>query len=280
MHTRHLRQTVARTLVLFGFGMLVLALAACSQPEPVTELIVSLEPPAGGSAATASRPEPDKPVVLVARAAAIDVARHGVWMSADSSNPARMDITRTLPPNDRGEWIVHRVPVRKGALDNKKRSDVTLKVDEQGAIYVVQSVEAAENVFTEFNPPMLMLPAEMKAGQTLTSTFHMVVRPLGRPDEVSTEGDATNTVECLGHETISTPSGTYETVKIRSTLKALMGNVEVENVTVSWFAPQHGIVAETRTQRVVAMGLQVRSAAESWVLAPGAPAATAPTAAR
>lgn len=246
-------------------------LGGCSTPKPVTELIVKVPetdpghaPGAPGQVASVH--------VLEARAAAVDVDHHAVWMSADSTNAGRFDIARSLPPNERGEWVVHRVPLRKGAPDVKKRSDVTLRVDAQGAVHVVQTVEAAEYVQTTFDPPMLMLPPRITPGETVTSAFHMKVHPLGKPDEVNTEGDATNTVACIGHETISTPAGTFETMKVRSVFKALMGNVEVENVTETWFAPRRGIVAETRTQRVTAMGVQVRSGAESWVLAPDAPA--------
>lgn len=256
-----------------GVGGVVVGLAcvmggcASDGPEPDRILVagpVTAAPGAGDAAPTASSPA--SAGVLRAREVTIDIPSRTDYDSGSSSTNARLRVERSLPPGGDGAWGIVRQTVIDGADAPGERSELSVKVEADGDVVLLRTLESADKVITTFSPGMLIAPREMSPGQTRVESFEMVVHPADKPGEVQARGDATVTLEHLGVERLTTPAGEIEAMKIRSVLKVKLGQAEVENTTTSWFAPGKGVVAERRRERVVVMGVPIRGGGESWVI--------------
>ncbi len=174
------------------------------------------------------------------------------------------------------DWTVTRSEVQ-GIGEAVVGSELVFRID-GGDQVLVQTTEHADEVVTEMKPPMLVFPARLEAGKPEKREFRMIVHPAGNPNVVKNEGPASNELVYEADETLAVPVGTFETRKVRSTLRAELGKAKVENVTESWYAPPPGpgLVAERERQRVTVFGVPVRVSDRMWVLEKWESAATAP----
>jgi len=82
-----------------------------------------------------------------------------------------------------------------------------------------------------YDPPVLRIKLPFKAGQTWTSTVNKYGIPL------------TTTFESLGTEKTQTPAGSFECVKVKSTLTTMQGQPSM--ISVGYYAPNTGLVHQT-----------------------------------
>lgn len=175
--------------------------------------------------------------------------------------PGRLDVNRDAPGS------VLMVRERQEGEDGKAiERELTMEVSEDGSLTLRREVNRAERVIVDFDPPMIVYPANLATGGSIEQKVRMTVHPLNSPDRVQAQGDATQHLRCEGREKISTPSGEMDTVKLVSTLRADLGGPQVVNETQEWFSHTGGIVAIKRMERTTMLGVRVRANSEWWVI--------------
>lgn len=175
----------------------------------------------------------------------------------------RLNVARTPPPATAAEWTT-----RWAARDRRgeKLSEHTFRHAPDGGVAMLQTVEHADKVVTSFEPPLVVLPGRLDGGSTLRQTLRMVVRPIGKPETIQSEGAASNELTYVADETVETPAGTFEAARVRSVLKVKLGTANVTATTDAWYAPGVGLVAQRRQERVTVFGVPVREGRTGWVL--------------
>ena len=209
---------------------------------------------------------------------------HDVLAGPDGATPPRpTQHTLREPTSDQpGSIRVQRVFYdANGRPDESTRTVMTLQRTADGAVVLLQTIEHADKVITDFDPPMVIFPATLTGGQPFLQTLRMVVHPIDRPRSIKTSGPATHEIELLGRESISTPAGTFDCFKVRTTLRASLGGAKVVQTTDTHFAPGAGIIAESQSLRVAVLGVPIRTDDSRLVLRalgkpgkPGAPPAS------
>lgn len=169
-----------------------------------------------------------------------------------------------------GTWFSRQCVWEDGKLELGTLSEQEFRLGEDGSLELVRSIEHDDEVVTWFEPPARVLRAGMRAGDVFTQELRMVVRPMGEPGKVKTQGDAQARTEVLGPAEIQTPEGVVGVQRFRRTLKAKLGAANVEVITEFALAAGRGLVSEKTRERVTVLGLAIRSGSESWAREGGA----------
>lgn len=137
--------------------------------------------------------------------------------------------------------------------------------DADGNVVLVQEVNHEEKVVVDFEPPLVIYPASIGAGESREQKVHMTVHPMRDTTRVQAQGDVKHTIRWDGSEEIQTPAGKVEAKKLVSVFEADLGGPQVRNETQEWIAPGRGVVARKKMERTTMLGLKVRSKSEWWV---------------
>ncbi len=154
-----------------------------------------------------------------------------------------------------------------GALLTEELTVEHFRIGEDGSLELERTEKFDDDVVTWFEPPLRVWPSGLAGGGSVVQKLRMVVRPMGDPGSIKTQGDAEHTVEVLGEDRVVTPSGEeFTAVRMRRTLRAKLGIAEVEVAALSWLAERVGVVAERARERVNVLGVTIRRSDESWGL--------------
>lgn len=213
--------------------------------------------------------EADVPITLGSagpldpRAIAIDTPPEAVFRPWGRESDDRLTITRSTPAGSPTQWATSR-RLARGSI-----SEETVEVTPAGDLAIATQSNHRERVLVEFEPPLVVVPAGLKAGsEPFAQDLSMVVHPIDNRRQVRAKGKARNEIVYQGVQRLETPAGTFDNArKLTSTLTADLPPSKVRNVTEQWFVDGIGLVAERRTERTEVMGLAVRNNAEAWWLA-------------
>lgn len=134
-------------------------------------------------------------------------------------------------------------------------------------LVLLRTVEHEDDVATDFEPPLVVLPDSLGVGDApFTQSLRMVVRERANPSRIKAEGDATQEISREPDETLVTALGPLRAARVRSVLRARLGPAEVVSTSVTWYHPELGPIAETRREVVRVLGLTTRDASQSWVV--------------
>jgi hypothetical protein len=163
---------------------------------------------------------------------------------------------------------VWRATVAEGAIapDLGKLSQRELVVEADGSVALARTDEAAERVFTLFEPAMVVLPAGLVPGARREQTLRMTVYPAGNPGTPQSTGEARHTVEYMGDVRVRTPAGEFDARHLRTSLRVTLGPAEVSVDDDLWYADGVGLLAEDSRELVKAVGLVIRRKRERWSL--------------
>lgn len=184
-----------------------------------------------------------------------------------------------LEPSSPGVWVVTRRVLSGGASAGGRSGEVGFdrremwRIDADGSAGIVESVNRGENVEVVFDPGLRILPSGLATGVASEQSLRMTVHPLGDRSRVRAAGGATQLVELLGSSSVPTPMGDAPALVMRTLLDASLGPSRVRNETWTWVASSSGVwgatgvvLAERRLERTTALGIQIRSSDETWVL--------------
>ena len=276
-HCGSVSSTISRAGRMIAGAALILAIAGCAGNESDDELVLpttSAEPGLsaqhGGRGPSAAGELVEALVKLATEGAKETTYQPG---GGGDSLPAgtKLVVKRSKPPSERGRtWVVPREVVCNGVSDDGQRSDLTFVVDKaDGALRLVSTIEAADEVFTEFRPPLLVVPAQMTVGKAaaIIEPVELIVHPRGQPNKIKNQGKGTNTLTLIGRDAVSVKGVSVECLKLIARLQVDMSPAKVLTVTESWFAVDgSGLIAERRTERVTIAGLLIRNKKQHWVI--------------
>lgn len=193
------------------------------------------------------------------------------------------EVEVVLEPSSPGSWVVTRRVLSDGASAGGRaelgsgevgfdRREMW-RIDAEGSAGIVESVNRGENVEVVFEPGLRILPSGLATGVASEQSLRMTVHPLGDRSRVRAAGGATQRVELLGSSRVPTPMGDAPALVMRTLLEASLGPSRVRNETWTWVASSAGVwgptgvvLAERRLERTTALGIQIRSSDETWVL--------------
>lgn len=169
-----------------------------------------------------------------------------------------------VPGGDESTYGQKRILIN--GSDEKVIREQTLRLLDDGSVVLVEEINHTEGVEVVFEPPMVVLPVQIREGELPASEGRMTVHPLGDRSRVRAKGPVRNTANCEGAFQVSTPAGLFDAWKLTSTLSADLGPSKVQNETVLWLVPGIGLIAERREEKTTVMGIPVRSNSETWVI--------------
>jgi hypothetical protein len=245
--------------------------AGCASPPPIEP-----ERALSGVHADGSRPfvNPGRPLLAVEVARGPDTSisrsrqdealRQVTQRRAVADRPERVEVLKSVqrraraavdaPGGDGADWV-----------EDPRRSQALQLRWEGGELLLTRTVEAGDNVATEFEPALLVLPRRLEPGRPFAQRARIVVRPLDRPDRVQAEGEALQETIYEADERLRLPAGEVLTHRVRQVLRMKLGPADITSTSVTWYAPGQGSVAETREEVVRVMGVVTRRDVQSWV---------------
>jgi hypothetical protein len=219
-------------------------------------------------AETEAAPVEAPSVRATARDLSVEVSPSLSYVAREGSSTEVMRIERGPPapgPDGRMRWTVRRSRAARPDAGFEPMSEQVFVLLDDGSVAIAEDIVHDEQVEVVFDPPMVVMPAELAAG-TFQQTVQMLVHPLGNRARSKGKGPVRQSIQLLGGETIQTPAGTVEAVHIRQEFVASLNPAEVTNTTDQWFVPRIGLVAEKRSERTLVLGVPLRSSREEWVV--------------
>lgn len=169
---------------------------------------------------------------------------------------------RTQASAAEGEWSVARATAGSEA-ERAVRTELLHVQD--GAVVMARTIDHGEKVETVFEPALVVMPRELARGESASQDVRMTVHPEGERSKRRAAGTARNEIVYVGDETMEVGGKQVAARHVRGVFTADLSGTKVRNVTDQWFVDGEGLVAETRSERTLLMGLPVRQSEESWV---------------
>ena len=131
-----------------------------------------------------------------------------------------------------------------------------------GSIVLIETETRGEKVLSRYDPPLILMPARLAPNEPHVQQVHLTVHPLKNPKRISHQGPAENTLLYAGRQRIRTQSGAFEAARVEAKFTANLGLAQVNNETISLYAPSVGLVAERGTEQAKTFGIAVKN--DSW----------------
>jgi hypothetical protein len=141
-----------------------------------------------------------------------------------------------------------------------------LRRDAHGNVLMTAVIDEGNNALTHFNPPIVVMPAELRRGERFESRAAMRVVDARNPTKERERGTAVRTVEYLGDRLLLTNFGKVATYQLKITFTADLRMADAETNTTLYIAPELGIVAEQSSEKVTVLGALTSEVGEVAVL--------------
>lgn len=223
----------------FAAAAIAAGVGACSTHEPRSLL---QSPPTSAALNAADVYRPGSPVREFAGAADVQGKRerreHG---AADSQGVWKLTISRQ---GKSGSWNIVRV--------------VTFARSADGSVSMVTADDAKDHSITRFNPPLVVMPATLRAGTPFVAESQVEIVKAA-DGSLMERGSAKAGAELKGTDGHATD--------LLSTLTMQLSAAKVNQITLQTVRPDQGVVAEDETLSVTVGPLQIRSSHEVWSIA-------------
>lgn len=172
----------------------------------------------------------------------------GQWTYQHVENDEASElVTWTITTTDRFDSIV---TLAKG----KDRAEFWAASD-QGDIVMPATIEHARNALTLFDPPLLIAPASLAAGEPCHSECNMKVVDSKHPDRGRESGKATRVLEYVDDQRIVTPRGEFRAKRVVVTFNADLRFADATKTGTYWVVPHTGVVAQEHSEDIRILGL-------------------------
>jgi len=142
-----------------------------------------------------------------------------------------------------------------------------LRRDEAGNVVLTAVIDHANNALSLFEPPLVVMPAELPRGKPFEARTAMRVVDSRIQSKEKERGSAVRTVEYIGKRLLNTPIGEIECVQLRISFTADLRMADAETLTMLYVAPEYGVVAEQWSEVVKVFGALTSEKGEVIVLA-------------
>jgi len=172
--------------------------------------------------------------------------------------------------DDLGATFVRERTARQshGATFAELWSDETtllLRTEADGSIVMPATISHRERVISLFDPPLMMMPTELRLGETVTTNSRMQVVDERNPARVQHEGRATRRITLEGSSRMTSPRGTLDVLRISVEFTADLPLAKASENAVQYVLVGEGLVAEERTKEIRAVGIFSRRTVQTRV---------------
>ncbi|MEO1129878.1 MAG: hypothetical protein AAFX05_09270 [Planctomycetota bacterium] len=138
-------------------------------------------------------------------------------------------------------------------------TDRTIEIAGDGTATIPRMIERDRGVLNVFEPPLVLFPTALEAGDEFTQELELRVYPLETPKKLKERASTTLTITDLGVEQYVLGDGgdSIPTRAVRHVLAMDFGPAIVRSTTDRWFVPGRGLVAEESEVVVKVFGLEV-----------------------
>ena len=162
-----------------------------------------------------------------------------------TTSPARL-VFKIVSGDNAGErWVMEVLRHEQDALritigpeDSDEPVSEEIRVPVRGGWGLRESINRDDDAHTTFDPPLLVAPERLTAGESVESTSKMVVRSLEDTSRIKEQGEVTQTLTYDADQTVSAGPGDVAAARLRAEFNASLGAARVERVTDRWFAPE------------------------------------------
>ena len=97
-------------------------------------------------------------------------------------------------------------------------------------------------------------------------SFTIRLPRVSNPKSIREKGTATATMTVESIDTVETPAGTFQAVRVRIDFRSDLSAANAHRVTERWYTKEHGLIAEQFRETVKAFGLTVEQNERAIVL--------------
>jgi hypothetical protein len=129
-----------------------------------------------------------------------------------------------------------------------------LRRDAQGNIVMTAVIDEQNDALSLFDPPIVVMPAELHRGKPFESRSAMRVVDVRNPSKEKERGTAVRTIEYIGDRLLQAPFGKVATYQLNVTFIADLRLANAETQTTLYVAPEYGVVADQSSEKVTLFG--------------------------
>lgn len=227
----------------------IVALAAASAPLAGCETAPVAAPPRAAFEVIGSSP------------AAADLALGAATLEPIAAGTARWQVLGG------GEVPVTTAITPDGATRSEPKAVRTLSRAADGGVLLDAQTDAADGTTTRFDPPILLAPGVLRAGEEPASGAAVITE---RGELRDREGSAQRSMRIAAVDRVRTPLGEFDAVRVDSVFSMKMKYASLRRESSTWVRPGSGPVAVRSEERILVMGVVPRRTSETRVLLPDA----------
>ena len=184
--------------------------------------------------------------------------------------PTRATTERWAPTGDGAPFEIRTSVSGNAGSERWTRSDpVTTRVlarNTAGDVTLIEQTDASDGATTRFQPPLVLAPALLRAGEECTSTS--VVQTI-RGNAIDNEGGrAQRSVKLTSYDRIRTPLGEFNALRIDAVFTMKVPFASMRRETSTWVRSGDGPVAIRSVEKILVMGVVPRNRSETRVRLP------------
>ena len=141
-----------------------------------------------------------------------------------------------------------------------------LRLDEGGSVVMTAVIDVANKALTRFDPPLVVMPAQLQPGEVFASEASMRVLDAQNPSKEKERGSARRTVEYVGDRVLRTPFGEVHCHQLRVMFKADLRLADAETRSTLYIAREYGLVAEQWSESIKMLGALASEKGEVMLL--------------
>ena len=166
-----------------------------------------------------------------------------------------------------GEVAVTTATTPDGATRTEPRSVRTLGRAADGGVLLEAQTDAADGSTTRFDPPIVLAPGVLRAGEEPASGAAVITE---RGEMRDREGSAQRSLRIAAIDRVRTPLGEFDAIRVDSVFSMKMKYASLRRESSTWVRAGTGPVAVRSEERILVMGVVPRRTSETRVLLPSA----------
>ncbi len=176
-------------------------------------------------------------------------------------------VVRTSVPQDNGTWLVHTEQFDEANPGGERISSNRYARTGRGValLEVLDYISGTQTVFLDGG--LLVMPTTARPEGLYSSSVTVEIFDIGQPGTIRQHGTARRDIEFLAREPVTTPAGTFQAARLRSTLLMRLTTANVTQTDHLWIDDQLGIVAEDSRMQARSFGVPVRNRSKLLLLA-------------